>query len=171
MSSIALTQPHAAYAAFTHGLKHRLTYLIRTIPDIESLLQPLEDAIRHKFLPSLTGQTALSNDTRDILALPVQHGGLGIINPTRNSRFYHQSSKHITAPLISLISEQSHIYQQDAKAQQLTAKKEAIRQRKERDSAAAAEMEVKLTNDMHEESNASLNRKGSLQLAWHPPYS
>ena len=108
LSSIALTQPHAAYAAFTHGLKHKWTYLIRTIPDIESLLQPLEDAIRHKFLPSLTGQTALSNDTRELLALPVRHGGLGIINPTRNSRFYHQSSKHITAPLISLISEQSH---------------------------------------------------------------
>ena len=30
--SIALTQPHAAYAALTDGLKHKWTYLIRTIP-------------------------------------------------------------------------------------------------------------------------------------------
>ena len=81
LSSIAVIQPHAALC-FIHGLKHKWTYLIRTIPDIESLLQPLEDAIRQKFLSSLTGQSALSNDTRDLLALPVWHGGLGIINPT-----------------------------------------------------------------------------------------
>jgi len=75
LSSVAITQSHAAYAAFTHSLKRKWTYLIRTIPDIESLLQPLENAIRHKFLPSLTGQSALSNDTRDLLALTVQHKG------------------------------------------------------------------------------------------------
>ena len=56
LSSIAITQLHAAYAAFTHGLKHKWTYLTRTIPNIN---QPLEDVIRHKFLPSLTGQKQL----------------------------------------------------------------------------------------------------------------
>ena len=161
LSSIALTQPHAAYAAFTHGLKHKWTYLIRTIPDVESLLQPLKEAIRHKFLSSLTGRSALSNDTRYLLALPVRHGELGIINPTRNSRFYHQSSKNITAPLISLISEQSPIYHQEAKAQQLTAKREAIRQRKQRDLAAAAEVEEKLTNDMKRAMQVSTEKGAS----------
>ena len=164
MSSIAITQPHAAYAAFTHGLKHKWTYLIRTIPDIESLLWPLEDAVRHKFLPSLTGQSALSNDTRDLLALPVRHGGLGIINPTRNSRFYHQSSKSITAPLTSLISEQSLIYHQEAKVQQLTAKKDAIRQRKQRDSAAVAELEERLANDMKRAMQVSTEKGASSWL-------
>ena len=47
LSSIAITQPHAAYAAFTHGLKHKWTYLTRTIPNINDQLQPLEDVIRH----------------------------------------------------------------------------------------------------------------------------
>ena len=167
LSTIATTQPHAAYAAFTHGLKHKWTYLIRTIPDIESLLQPLEDAIRHKFLPSLTGQSALSNETRDLLTLPVRHGGLGIINPTKNSRFYHQSSKSITAPLTSLISEQSLIYHQEAKAQQLTAKKEAIRQQK-RDSAAAAELEERLTNDMKRAMQVSTEKGASRWLVTLP---
>lgn len=38
LSSNAETQPHAAYAAFTHGLTSKWTYLARTIPDIENLL-------------------------------------------------------------------------------------------------------------------------------------
>ena len=133
---------------------------------VESLLQPLEDAIRHKFLPSLTGQSALSNDTRDLLALPVWHGGLGIINPTRNSRFYHQSSKSITAPFTSLISEQSLIYHQEAKVQ-LTAKKEAIRQRK-RDSAAVAELEERLANDMKRAMQVSTEKGASSWLVTLP---
>ncbi len=31
LSTIATTQPHAAYAAFTHGLSNKWTYLLRTI--------------------------------------------------------------------------------------------------------------------------------------------
>ena len=38
LSSIVTTQPHAAYAAFTHGLTSKWT---RTIPDIKDLFQPL----------------------------------------------------------------------------------------------------------------------------------
>ena len=55
LSSIAHTQPHAAYAALTHGLMSKWTYLTRAVPNIGDLLQPLEDTIRQKFLTSLTG--------------------------------------------------------------------------------------------------------------------
>lgn len=62
-TGVSITQPHAAYAAFTHGLEltSKWTYLARTIPDIEDLLQPLECVIRQRFLPSLTGRTAFSD--------------------------------------------------------------------------------------------------------------
>lgn len=30
---------------FTFGLKHRWTYFLRTLPDIQDLLEPLENAI------------------------------------------------------------------------------------------------------------------------------
>ena len=39
LSSIATSQPHAAYAAFTHGQINKWTYLSRTIPDIEEFLK------------------------------------------------------------------------------------------------------------------------------------
>ena len=71
----------------------------------------------HKFLPSLTGQNALNDETRELMAIPVRRGGLGIINPSHNNQIQHQSSEHITAPLVSLILQQSHTYPQEAKAE------------------------------------------------------
>ena len=146
--SIAVTQPHAAYTAFTHGLKHKWTYLMITIPNIDDQLQLLEDVIRHKFLPSLTGQCALSDETRDLMALPVWHGGHGIINPTRNNTSHYQYSESITAPLVSLILEESHTYQQEAKAEQLRARKEAAKQCKQSGSAEATQLEGKLASNV-----------------------
>ncbi len=51
LSSIANSQPHAAYAALTHGLASRWSYIARTIPNISHLLQPLEDIIRCNLIP------------------------------------------------------------------------------------------------------------------------
>ena len=63
LSSITATQPHAAYVAFTHGLTSKWTYLARTIPNLEELFKPLENAIRQQLLPSLTGQNPFSDAT------------------------------------------------------------------------------------------------------------
>ena len=38
LAEVADIFPHAAYAAFTHGLFSRWSYLLRTIPDITVLL-------------------------------------------------------------------------------------------------------------------------------------
>ena len=61
----AATQPHAAYAAFAHGLASysKWTFLVRTTPNTEYLFQPLEDhAIRRHFLPVFTGQNSLKQE-------------------------------------------------------------------------------------------------------------
>ena len=55
LASIAANNPHAAYAAFTHGLSGRWTFLARTIPNISHLMQPLEDIIQSILIPNLTG--------------------------------------------------------------------------------------------------------------------
>ena len=55
------------YSSFTHGIISQWLYTMRTSPDVSSLLQPLEDAIRTKFLPSLLGRD-LGDLERDILA-------------------------------------------------------------------------------------------------------
>ena len=56
LADIAVTQPHAAYSALTHGLMSKWTYLSRTTPDIGPLLRPIDDAIRSDLIPALTGR-------------------------------------------------------------------------------------------------------------------
>ena len=92
LSSIAITQPHAACAAFNHGLMNKWMFLARTIADISNLFQLLEEAIRHRFLPSLTGQNAFNDAERELMALPVCLGGLGITKPTTQTAHKHSTS-------------------------------------------------------------------------------
>ena len=101
LSVIASTQPHAAYAAFTHGLSSHWTYnnISRTIPNIQDLLRSLEIAIHQHFIPALTGREPCSVAERDLLALPARLGGLGLTNPTSESAHAFEASKSITLQL------------------------------------------------------------------------
>ena len=54
LAEFALYQPQACYAVYTFGLKHRWTYFLRTLPDIQDLLEPLENAISHMLIPATT---------------------------------------------------------------------------------------------------------------------
>ena len=103
LAKVALSQPHAAYAAFTHGLSSRWSYLLRTIPDIQDLLLPLENTIHNHFIPALTGRPPCSLLERDLLSLPVRLGGLGLRNPAAESPSTFQASQCLTAPLVALI--------------------------------------------------------------------
>ena len=81
LSKIAADECQNAYAAFIFGVKSRWNYLSRTVPEIESSLQPLKVAIRKEFLPVLTGKAIFGENGRNLLALPTRVGGLGITNP------------------------------------------------------------------------------------------
>ena len=106
LAHIAISQPHAAYAAFTHGLSGRWTYLLRTIPNVQDLFLLLENAIQQHFIPALTGLPPCSKLERNLLALLVRHGGLGIVNPTTLSSPYYQASELLIKPLVSIIVSQ-----------------------------------------------------------------
>jgi len=60
LANTAATRSHVVYCAFMHGMIGRWTYIMRTIPDISHLFQPLEDAIHLKLILSLTGDSACS---------------------------------------------------------------------------------------------------------------
>lgn len=127
LSEIAVSQPHAAYAAFTHGLSHRWLYLVRTVKDISALLSPLSDAINLHFIPALTGQPACSKELRALLALPCRIGGLNIPDPSNMSSLQFSASFRITAPLAALIVQQEERYDIKDKVRQV---KETIRKEK-----------------------------------------
>ena len=105
LSEFAATEPQASYAAFTFGLKHRWTYFLRTLQDIEDLLIPLERTVADMLIPSITGHTC-TREERDLLALPVRMGGLGLINPSQVATFEYESSVKVTKPLVQQIVSQ-----------------------------------------------------------------
>ena len=107
LSDIAKTEPHAAYTAFTHGVKHRWNYLMRTIPDISELLEPLESAIKDTFIPTLLRGQVLNPEERAILSLPPRMGGLGIVNPSEMAATEYQNSIRLTADLTEYIVNQN----------------------------------------------------------------
>ena len=107
LAEFALSQPQACYAAYTFSLKHRWTYFLRTLPDIQDLLEPLENAISKILIPAITEHICSRLD-RDILALPVRLGGLGMTNPCLEAHLEQSSSVKVTTPLVRQIVAQSH---------------------------------------------------------------
>ena len=66
------------------------------------LFEPLENAIRDQLIPALVGRE-VSDAERQILALPLRHGGLGLTNPreTAKTKYEHsiQSTNELTAKI------------------------------------------------------------------------
>ena len=118
LASIASSQPHAAYTAFTHGLAASWNYVSHTILYIEGLLDPVEKAIRHKLLPALTGRSAVSDLERKRFALSVHLGGLYIANLSKNAACQQNASTPISAPLTALIIQQNSSYSHSMKMKQ-----------------------------------------------------
>ena len=67
----------------------------------EDMWKPLEEALRHNFLPALTGRSAFIDGERDLLSLPAKLGGIGIANPTIVCTAQNEASKKISSPLIA----------------------------------------------------------------------
>ena len=107
LSQFAKTEPHAAYAAYTHGQKHKFNYFLRTIPGMADLLDPLDRTITEKFLPSLLGVPSISDIQRKMFALPVRSGGLGIPLLAEIAEDEFRASVRMTAPLTALMVLQS----------------------------------------------------------------
>ncbi len=128
LSDIAKEDPHVAYAGFTKGLAHRWSYIQRTIPGISDLFIPLEEAIRNNFVPAIVGRQ-VSELEREMLALPLRFGGLGIQNPVCVADREFEASKSITEDLKNLIyGQETDLTQLDMK--NIKQRKEALRTRK-----------------------------------------
>ena len=148
LTKIAKTQPHAAYSAFIHGLAGKWTYFLRTICDITHLLQPLEDTIRHKFIPALTGRNGVSDAERDLFSLPVHLGGLGLTNPVEVCSHEFTSSVKVTAPLAALILLQQPGLSPDTMHNQQCAKATVRKTRRLLQSNTSAQLKAKLPHNL-----------------------
>ena len=140
LTDIAKTQPHAAFAALTHGLMSKWTYLSRTTPGISHIMEPLDESLRCKLLPALTGRPPPSDLECSLFALPARLGGLGIGVPSRNADRELQSSLLITSALRDHILSQDDEYGYEIIAKQLQSKATIRNANKERSSEDANDL-------------------------------
>ena len=106
LTKIAKSEPQAAYSNFTHILRPKWNFAMRTIPRLENYLQPLEDVISKDFLPDLLG-CPIKQEIRELISLPPRLGGMGIINPIKAAVeefkncvcLAEQLTKNVTQPL------------------------------------------------------------------------
>ena len=74
LANIATIQPHVVYITFTRRFVHKLTFLARTTPNIDSLLQPIEEIIQSWFIPAWTSMAPPNAMMRELFALPAWVG-------------------------------------------------------------------------------------------------
>ena len=164
LSAIAITQPHAAFAADTHGLASKWSYFCRTTPFISPHLKVLEDVLRTEFIPNLTGRPPPNDAERKLLALPARLGGLGISDPSLNSDDAFKASLLVTTPLRKLIQTQDSEYTYQAHADQMTAKTDIRQKRREQATTDASSLRGELTPTLQKAMDLARERGSSSWL-------
>ena len=91
---ITRSQPHAAYAAFTHGLTGRWIYLSCTVPNIAPTCLPLKLVIRSMLIQM--GRPSLNDTEHNLLTLPAHLGGKALVSPANVKDFEFLSPNKIT---------------------------------------------------------------------------
>ena len=70
LCDIARIEPQAEPSCFVSGYKHKLTYIMRTIPNISHKLEKTDDMILTKFLPAITDGIYVTPGEPSLLSLP-----------------------------------------------------------------------------------------------------
>ena len=128
LADIASTQPHAAYAGFVFGLRHRWTFIQRTMPTAGDHMQPLKDVVDYKLLPSLV-KHVLNDSELELMRLPARFGGMSFDDPVVDSGCKHADSIECTANLTQQILENGADLMQSIELD--CKRKAAVRQRHE----------------------------------------
>ena len=144
LAEIAHEEPQGALSAYNISVSHRWTFLQRTVSDISEQFIPLEEALRNKLIPALTGKEVNETERR-MIALPYRYGGLGIQNPVQTSDREYSTSVAITKGLSNMICAQdmdlSKLDRNEAKETKNTMKRERVAILKEETEEVAALLE------------------------------
>ena len=102
LSEFAKSQPQAAYAAFCFGEQNKFSYFLRTIPEMNDLMKPVDEIVQNFLLPAIIVE-AISEKEKELCSLPVRSGGLDIPLFSEKTCNEIENSLTITAPLVALI--------------------------------------------------------------------
>ena len=68
-------------------------YLQRNVPGVDTLVGPIEEALREKCFPTLFGREEINTNFWQILGHSVKHSGLGIPDPQFSADSAYNTSK------------------------------------------------------------------------------
>ena len=88
---MAETSPQNAYSCYTKGAENNLSFLTRTTPEAFKKMDKIEKNVRHQLLPSNTGKNHITDEDRNLFALPLRMGVLDLLSNTDFSRKYEWS--------------------------------------------------------------------------------
>ena len=78
LTKIASTEPQALYCAYVSRYKHKFTYFISTIKQMDKYLQQIDDVIQSKLTLAITGGHICSEEECKLLSLSCLYVGLCI---------------------------------------------------------------------------------------------
>ena len=75
LTEIARSQPQAAYTAFIKGYRSKFTYFMRTIPNFEDYMEPIEEILNSSLIPILFGSdTPFPDQFTSLFSVPPKEG-------------------------------------------------------------------------------------------------
>ena len=166
LAKIVHSQPQSAYCALTNRLMSRWSYLMRVVPNLGDKLQPIEEALRFRLLPAITGRSNISDAERLIFALPVRDGRLGILIPTEATAEQYRPSCSITEPLVTLCTGQNTkpLPNTYTAQKELKGETESTAERNNRRHQQASRTHC----DLHSKGSRARLRERGVYLAHHP---
>ena len=84
--------------------------MMRSVENIDTFFQPLEEAINQNFVPALTGRGPGNPDEWKLVSLPVRYGELNIINRVTSADGEYHASQKMRKPLKNMIIKQKESF-------------------------------------------------------------
>ena len=99
LTDIATIHSQAAYTAYVTSYQHKLTFLLRIIPNIKDQLKRIDKVVRHKLILAIMGGHVINDAERVMLSLPTRLGGLGLKIIAEVAENEYKDSTRITSNL------------------------------------------------------------------------
>ena len=91
LSKIAKTSPQIAYSCYTKGVQNKLSFITSKTSKHLTKWMKMRKKVRRHLLPSNTGKNHVTDEDRNLFALPLKMGGLDLLSNTDFSRNYDWS--------------------------------------------------------------------------------
>ena len=97
---ITKVQPQSAYYANIHAFKSKYNFYDSTIPTMQNHMKRIEDVLRNHFIPVIISESSISENLRQLIALPIRLGGMAVTTPHFNTETEYNASRLLTKDIV-----------------------------------------------------------------------